>query len=64
MRVMRVRPGPQELLGVFPKLCQAVMAAKEISFAVVDVFPCSRAWLDIHAADWINHVLKLTVKFQ
>ena len=61
---MRIGLKFEEFRRVLLELRQAVMAAKEISFAVVDVFPCSRAWLDIHAADWINHVLKLTVKFQ
>jgi len=59
MLVMLIGLRLEEFLGIFFEFRQAVMAAEIVGLPVVLVLPRSRARLDGHAADWIDHLTPL-----
>ena len=52
---MAARRRLQELLRIFLKLRETVMAAKIMGLPVVNVLPRGVTRLHFHAANWINH---------
>ena len=59
MLVTRVRLRLQKLFRVFFEFRQTVLAAEIIGLSVVDVASRCAIGLNVHAANWIDHVLSL-----